>query len=183
MANLFATTDDRFIERHEHVSASDRTILERYAHRIVAQTNLDACRRARNQRAGDAPVFLVANQLVWILQAKRETDQRRDRGQRDVALFPAQTQTENFLAVDRSAFDDAFGLRRCGIGTRLRTGQREAWNLFATRKWAKPTLLLLMGAVVQQQLTGAERIRHHHRDRSGDRATRDARDDARMRER
>src|ERR1019366_8580065 len=63
------------------------------------------------------------------------------------------------------------------------TGQREARNLLAAREWAKPALLLLIGAVVQQQLARAERVRHHHRDRGGDRAAGDARDHARMRER
>ena len=183
LADAVAPADDDFVERHAHVGADDRTVLERHAHRIVAQADLDAGRVARDQRAGDAAIFLVAEQLVRIFQAEREADQRRDRRQRDVALVPVEAQADDVLAVDVARLDDAFGLRRRRVGAGFGSGQREARNLLAGGEARQVALLLLVGAVVEQQLAGPERVRHHHRDRGGDRAAGQARDHARMRER
>jgi hypothetical protein len=87
-SGLRASADHRFVERHEHVLADDRTVVERHAHRVVAQADLDAGQVARDQRAGDAAVFLLADQVVRVLQAEGEADQGGDGCQRDVALLP-----------------------------------------------------------------------------------------------
>ena len=77
---------DDAVERHEHVVAVDRSVLERDVEREVAPADLDARRVARDQRAGDADVDLVAEQMLGIEHAKRQADHGRDRRQRDVAL-------------------------------------------------------------------------------------------------
>jgi hypothetical protein len=55
--------------------------------------------------------------------------------------------------------------RRIAAGQRL--GQREARDLLAAGEPGEVAVLLLIGAVVEEQLGGAERIGHHHRDRGG----------------
>ena len=51
MADAVATADDHVVERHPHIGADNRAILERHAHRIVAQADVDAwCRRAESAR-------------------------------------------------------------------------------------------------------------------------------------
>jgi hypothetical protein len=109
-------TDDA-VHRREHAAADDRAIHERHAHRIVALADFDAVEIVRNQRTGNAEVFLVAEQVIGILDAKRQADQGRDRRQGDVALLPVQAQAEHLLAVDDAFLDDAGRLRRRGVGS------------------------------------------------------------------
>ena len=44
----------------------------------------------RNQRAGDAEIFLVAEQMVGIESAEGEPEKGRDGTERDVALVPGE---------------------------------------------------------------------------------------------
>jgi hypothetical protein len=134
VADLRAAADDGVVERHEHVLADDRAVLERHAHRVVAQADLDAGCRTRDQRAGDTAILDVADELVWIFQSEREADQRRHRCERDVALLPVQAQAEHFHTVDDALLDDAFRLRRGCVGASFRAGQCEARNFFAARE-------------------------------------------------
>ena len=129
-------------------------------------------------RSSSAP-----SRCVRILEPEREADQRRDRRERDVALLPVEAKANDFDAIDRALLDDAFGLRRGRIGAGFGAGQREARNLLAVGEARQVFLLLLLGAVVDQQLAGPERVRHHHGHGGGDRAARKPCHDARVRER
>jgi len=94
-----------------------------------------------------------------------------------------------FLQVDlhlpgRDALrDDAARGEAARVAARARLGQREARHLLAAREARQPVALLLLGAVVQQQFAGTERVRHHDGDRGRDRARRQLRDDARVHDR
>ena len=136
---------------------------------------------ARGISAQQMPqIFTVAEQLVRVFQAKRETDQSGDRRKRDVALLPVEAHAEDFFAVNHALLDDAFRLRGGGIRPRFRAGQGEAGDLLAAGQSRQITPFLFRCAVIDQQFTGTERVGNHHRDRRGHRAAGDARDHARV---
>ncbi len=62
---------------------------------------VDARRVARNQRAGDAEVRRVAQQLVRIEHAERQADHGRDRRQRDVALGEIEPEADDLARPAR----------------------------------------------------------------------------------
>ena len=95
--HLRAADDE--VERHEHVLAGKRAVLERHVEREVAPADGDAGRVARDQRAGDAEIGLVAQQLVGIEHAEREADDGRDRRERDVALVEVELQADDLAAL------------------------------------------------------------------------------------
>ncbi len=165
LARHLRSADDA-VERHEHVLAGQRPVLKRDVEREVTAADRESRRVARNQRAGDAVLGLVAaEQLVGVVQLEGQAHHRRDRRERDVALREIQAQAEHFLAlVDATADDAGVGNRR-GIGAGARRRQREAGHVLAAGESRQVMVLLLLGAVMQQQFAGAERIRHGHRRR------------------
>ncbi len=158
------------VQRHEHVAAADRAVLERDVERQVARADLDARRVARDQRAGDAEVGLAAEQALGIEHAERQADHGRHRGQRDVALGEVEPQTEHLAPLPRTAADHAGVGYRGGVRADARAGQREAGDFLAARQPWQVVVLLLLGAVVLQQFRRAERIRHRDRRGAGDAA-------------
>jgi hypothetical protein len=123
----------------------------------------DARMRRRDQRERDADVRLAAEQAVRIAQPEREAQQRRDGAERDVALLPGEADAEPLDAVVHVAADDADVGDRAGVGAGVGAGQREARNLEALREPRQVVLLLFVGAVVEQQFRGAERVGDHDR--------------------
>ncbi|MDT4819991.1 hypothetical protein FQZ97_531220 [compost metagenome] len=123
----------------------------------------------RHQRASDAQVFLAAQQPVGVVQAERQAQQRADRGQRDVALVPGDLHADHFAALPFALADDAAVRDRRGVGAGPGAGQREGRDFLAARQARQIVLLLFVGAVVQEQFGGAERVRHHdgYRQRGG----------------
>ena len=67
------------------------------------------------------------------------------------------------------------------VRARVRVGEREAGDLEALREPRQVVALLLLGAVVEQQLRRPERVRHHHRHRRGAAPGRELRDHLRVR--
>jgi hypothetical protein len=45
----------------------------------VAATDMDARMRRGNQRTGDADIFRIAQEMLGVIQAEREAEQRGDR--------------------------------------------------------------------------------------------------------
>ena len=181
LARHLRPADDR-VQRHEHVLALDRPVLERAVQRKVATADRDAGRIARHQRDGDAVVGLVAaDQLVRVEQAEGEADDGRDRRERDVALREIEADAERLAALVQAAADDAGVRHRARIRADARAGEAEAGDLLTAREPRQEVLLLLLRAVVQEQLRRSERIRHD--DGRGDRAraARDLHDDGRVR--
>jgi hypothetical protein len=169
LARVVAPADDP-VDRHEHVLAGVRAVLEHRVERQMAPADVHAGGVGGHQGAGNAQIAFPAQQLVGIVKAESQTEQRGDRPERDVALVPGDAHAEHFLALPH-AFAHHAGIRnRGGIRPGFRAGEREARHLQALRQARQVMLLLLVGAVVQQQLARPERVRHHHRDRRGARA-------------
>src|SRR4029077_6678352 len=113
---------DDAVEWHEHVLALNRSVLEGNVERKMAPPDRDAGRLAWNERAGDADVGLLAEQLVGVEHAEREPDDRGDGGERDVALGEIEFEAEHLAPLVEAAADDA-GIRdRPGIGAGARAG-------------------------------------------------------------
>ncbi len=155
-------TADQAVERHEHVLAADRAVLERDVQRQVATSDLEARRRARNQRQTDADVLLVAEQALRVEQAERQSDHRRHRCQRDVTFLEGQLEPEHFLAVDDLLADHAEIRNRGGVRAGPGIGQAEARDFAAVGEARQVVVLLLFSAVMQQQFGRAEGIGHGH---------------------
>ncbi len=161
--------------------ALDRAVLERNVQREVAAANGDARRAARDERAGDAAIRILAQQLVGIEEPEREADHRGDRRERDVALREVEPDADDLLALPLALADHAGVGEGRRIGARTRTREREARNFFAARKTREVIVLLLFSAVVVQQFRRAERVRHGDSRRGGDAAAADLRQHARVR--
>lgn len=162
MARHLRPADDPF-EGHEHVLSPGRAVLERGAERQVAAADGDAGQRGRDQRAGDAEVFDVPEQMVGVAEPEGEADQRRNGRERDVALLPRDPHAERFLALPHPPADDSDVGDRRRVRAGMRAGQGEAGYLQGPCEARQEMVLLLLGAVTKQQFGRPERIRHHHR--------------------
>ena len=80
-----------------------------------------------------------------------------------------------------AARDDADVAHGRGIRARGRAGQREARDLVAPGEPRQVVFLLVLGAVLLDQLAGAERVRHHDDGDDVGRARGDLADDQRLR--
>src|SRR6185503_8385207 len=118
-----------------------------------------------------------------VIELECETHDGRDRCERDVAFVPVEPDADGLAALPRALADDAAVDERRRVGTDTRRRQREARNLVAARQARQPILLLLVGAVVQQQLGGAERVRYADRRRGDGAARRQLCENHRARER
>ena len=147
----------------------------------MAPADGDARGVARNQRAGDADVDPLAEELSGIEHAEGEADHRRDGRERDVALGEIEPNADDLTALPHAAADDA-GIRNGGgIGTGPRTGEGEAGHFLAAREAGQVMALLLLGAIVVEQLGGAERIGHRDGGGAGGAAARELGEHAGMR--
>ena len=166
LARHFRAADDR-VERHEHVAAARGAVLERNVDREVSAPDLDAGQLHRDQRGRDPVVVDLADQMLGVIKLEREAKHCRDRRERDVALVPVELDADDLGALVDAPRDDAVVDDRRRVGADPRRGQREAWHLVARREAGQPILLLLLGAVVQQELGRSERVRHADRRRGG----------------
>ncbi len=91
---------DDVVHRNEDVAAPVRAVLEHLHRRQMAVADLDAGQMGRDQRHGDAEVFLGADQMIGIVGLEGKTEQRRDRPERDVALVPVEPQAQHFAAFE-----------------------------------------------------------------------------------
>jgi hypothetical protein len=152
--------EPQLAQRDEHVLAADRAVLERAVERHRAAADLDAGGVARQQRQGDADVFLVADQAFRVVHAEGQADQRGHRRQRDVALVEGQLDADHARAVPLAHADDAVIGDRRGVGARPRTGQAEAGHFAAVGQARQVVVLLFLRAVVHQQLGRTQRVGH-----------------------
>ena len=106
----------------------------------------------RHQRAGDAEVGGAAQQPLGIEHAERQPDHRRHRRQRDVALGEVEPQPQHLLALPLAAADHAGVGNGGGVRADARAGEGEARDFLAARQARQVVILLLLGAVVLQQL-------------------------------
>jgi hypothetical protein len=139
----------------------------------MAAADFDAGQMRRDQRHGNAKVFVRTDQMVGVVGLEGKAQQCRDRAERDVALVPVKAQPKHFTALKVALADDAAVDHRRGIGAGFRAGQSEAGNFATIGQPRQPLLLLIAGAKAHQQFARAERVRHHHGDSGRDRAGRD----------
>ena len=105
LAEPLLAADDP-VHGNENLFAARRAVHEHGPDREVASACFDAWRSGRNQGAGDAQVFGVAEQAVGIQRPEGQAQQARDRRQRDVALVPADLQAEHLLALEFPSADE-----------------------------------------------------------------------------
>ena len=152
LADAVAAADD-LVERDEDVAAPVRAVLERDVQRDVALADLDAGRVAGHQRQGDAEVFLLAEQVLRIVQPEGQPDEGRHRAEGDVALLPVEPNAEHLV---HPAIRPRQTTPRSGMAPASEPAsgpvRREAGDLLAARQARQVVAPLLVGAVVQQQL-------------------------------
>ena len=151
---------DQLRQRDEDILAVDRAVLEYAVEREVTASDVHAGGIARHQCERDAAVLLVAEQAIRVVQAEGDADDGRDRRQRDVALFEIHAHAHHARAVPVAFANDAVIGNRRGVGTRGRAGQPETRNLAAVGQARQVIVFLFLGAVVGEQFTRAERVRH-----------------------
>ena len=77
---------DDGVQGYENVVSLDGAILERDVQWKMPAADRDAGRIARNQRAGDSQIRLIAHEMFGIVETERQTNHRGDGRQRNVAL-------------------------------------------------------------------------------------------------
>jgi len=133
----------------------------------MAAADVHAGMIGRHQRAGDAQIFDLTQQMLGVLQAEGEAEDGADRAQRDVALVPGNAHADHFPALPLTLADDTEVGNGSGVRAGLRAGQGEGGNLQALGQAWQVMVLLCLGAVVQQQFGRPQRVGHHDRDRGG----------------
>src|SRR4029077_9796162 len=114
--------------------ALDRPVLEGDIEREMPASDGDSGSLPWNERAGNADVGLVTEQLLRVEHAEREPDDRGDRCERDVALGEIQSEAEHLASLVEAAADDA-GIRdRARVRAGARAGEREARHFLAARQ-------------------------------------------------
>ena len=128
----------------------------------MALADFDAGGVGRDQGQADAQFFLLAQQMVRVVGLEGQAQQGRDRAEGDIALFPVQAQAEHFFALPLAFADDAGVGHGASVGAGQWAGEGEARDFFATGQARQVVVALLIGAVVQQQLSGPQGVGHHH---------------------
>src|SRR5262249_37058872 len=153
---------DDVVHGDEYVSPPVRTVHECGVERQMPASDVDAWRLRGNQRKRDADVVAASQQMLRIVETEGEPEQRRDRPERDIALFPRKADAEHVVsAVPFAAADHPVIGYRARVGSGLRAGERKARYLQPFREPRQVVVLLLVRAVVQQQLGRTQRIRDH----------------------
>jgi hypothetical protein len=102
---------------------------------------------------------LSPKSFCGIEELEREPEDRRDRAQRDVTLLPREADPEDLFPLVHALADDAEIGDRARVRTRFRVGEREARDLEALGEAREVVVLLLLGAVMDQELGRPQRIR------------------------
>jgi hypothetical protein len=163
---------DDVVERDKDIAVPVRAVLEHLHRRQMAMTDLDAWEMRRNQRHGDAELFLLSHEMIGIVGLEGEAKELSAGGERDVALVPIEFQADHLTAFEIAFADDAPIDHRGCVRACFGAGQAEAGNIAAIREARQPALLLLPGAEAHQKFARPERIGHHHGDGGHDRARR-----------
>ena len=159
------------VQGHEHVLAPVGAILEGCVERHVARADVHARCVRGYQRAGYAEVFLsaklFAKQVFRVVQPESQTEQRRNRTEGDVALFPGHAHAQHLTAAPHAFADDAQVGNRRGIRPGVRIGEAEAGDLQSFGQARQVVVFLFFCAVMQQQFRRSQRVGHHDRYRRG----------------
>ncbi len=158
---------DDGVQRYENVLALDRAIHEGAADGVVAAANLHALCVTRDQGQRNATVFFVAQQLFRVEQAECQAHHSGNRRQGDPAFLEIEAHPDHFLAIDDLLADHAGIRQRGGVGACAGAGQAKTGDFTAIGQARQIVILLCLGAVLEQQLTGAQGVGdtdgHHQR--------------------
>src|SRR5690606_36485626 len=106
-----------------------RTVHEGRARGIMPTPDLQAGEVGGYQRQRDTDILDVPDQVVGVAEVEGETEQRRHRVQRDVALVPVELYADGLLALEHLVVDHTDIAHARGIGARVRAGERKARDL------------------------------------------------------
>ena len=94
--HLLAAND--VIQRHEHILARCRAILEWNGQGNVAAPDCDAGHVSWNECSRYSIVFDVSDQAIRIIELEGKAQDRRNGRERDVSLFPIELYSRDLLA-------------------------------------------------------------------------------------
>ncbi len=100
--------------------------------------------------------------MLRIIELEGQPQHSGHRPQGDVTLFPVEPDADNLLTLKLSPAHHPAVRHGTGVTASLRSGKGETGHLFAPRQPRQIILLLLIGAVIQQQLRRPQGIGHHH---------------------
>ena len=81
----------------EYVGTGIGAVHKRLIERKMATANLNSRCIRWNKGAGNAQIFFVTQQMVGVVSFKRQADNCGDWSERNVALFPVDSQAKRFL--------------------------------------------------------------------------------------
>ena len=160
-AEHFLATDE-VVQWNEHVLAGVRAVHERGAQWQVATSDFHTGGIGRDQRQTDTEIFLFTEQVIRVVGFECQTEQGGDWAEGDVALFPVQTQADDFFTLPLAFANDPGVGHRARVGTGQRSGEGEARDIVATGQARQVVIALFVSAVMQQQFGRAEGVRDHH---------------------
>ncbi len=148
--------------RHDHITADNGAVGEVFTDGLVVVADVQAFSALGaffNQYHGDARLFTLAQQVLRIVQAHGQGNQVGHRRQSDIALAEIQLEF-HFAVIVLEHYPFRFQGGR--VGTRSGFGEAEARNEITLGQLGQIVVLLLIGAVVTEQLCGAQGIGNHH---------------------
>ena len=104
----------------------------------------------RNQRQRDADIAFVTKQSFGVIQLESQSEQCRNRPERDVTLIPCDPNSQRVHAVVHAVTDHAEVGNSASIRPRIRTGKRKTRHFQALGQSWQIIILLLIRAVVQK---------------------------------
>ena len=157
-------TANDVVQRDEHVLAPDRAVKERRANRAMATADFHALGVTGNQCAGNTVILGVTQQAVRVKHAERQAHHGGHRREGDPALLEIQAQTEHFLTVYFLLADNAGVRQGGGVRASARPSQAKAGDFTAIGQTRQVVVLLLFGAVLDQQLARTQGVGHAYGD-------------------
>jgi hypothetical protein len=144
----FTPADDP-LQRHEHIRAPVRSVLENRVQGHVPTADVDPGSIRGHEKAGDAQILSFAQQVIRVVQAYREAQQCRYWAEGDIAFFPGHAHAQHFLALPWAPAYDAAVRDRRGIRTRVGIGEAKAGNLQPLGEARQIVIALLIRAVMK----------------------------------
>ena len=138
----------------------------------MSLSDLDTGQVRGHQRTGDAELFLVTEQVIGVIGLEGNAEHGSNRAQGDVALVPVETQSKHLLPFEIALANHAAVGNGAGIRAGLRCGEGKTGDLAAIGQARQVIVALFIGAIVQQQLRGAEGVGYHYRHAHRDAARR-----------
>ena len=106
----------------------------------------------RDQCERDTDILLLSNQVVRVIEMKRQAKEGGHRSERNIAFFPVQADTQHIGLARMCLTTDDTGIRHGGCVTAgFRAGQGKTRDILATGKAWQVMIFLFLGAIGKQQ--------------------------------